>query len=157
MDKPIYTLSYDESQLAFEFLDTPVALLTADEVYATASQSIFEKLREDRRIERKPAGISARYSGDYFCMWANTPTEGGLMAIGVADDGSLSGCLTAGQSHMNDLEKAGSIYCPEARYEHKRVRIVLPDGSEDYVLLIRVFHKSEGKVARTSSGEAFIR
>ena len=157
MDNPIYTLNYDEIQLSFAFRDTPPALLTVDEIYAAASQSLFEKLHEDRRIERKPAGIHARQLGEYFCMWANTPTEGGIIAVGVENDGSMSGCSEKAQSHINDLEKAGQIFCPEARYESKPVRVVLKDGREDYILLIRVFYKAEGKVAKTTNGDAFIR
>ena len=73
--------NYSDPQLAFAFRTTPLALLTVDEIYATATQSLFERLHEDRRLERKPAGIHARHLGDYISMWANTPSEGGLDTI----------------------------------------------------------------------------
>ena len=40
--------------LAFE---GPLALLSVEEIYERASVDLFEKLKEDRRIERKSTGI----------------------------------------------------------------------------------------------------
>jgi len=48
-------------------------LLSVDEIYNNANQSLLQTLKEDRRIERKPAGTHAEVLGVYFTMWANTP------------------------------------------------------------------------------------
>ncbi len=40
-------------------------------------------------------------------MWANTAPDGGMIAVGVADDGKLLGCLGAGTTHMNRIESDG--------------------------------------------------
>lgn len=54
-----YRGTWSDAQLELRF-DAPVpGLLTPDEIYANADQALLERLREDRRIERKPATISA--------------------------------------------------------------------------------------------------
>lgn len=130
-----------DSQLAFNF---PVlALMTVDEIYLRANQALLEQLSEDRRLERKPVGVHSNALGPYFSMWANTAPEGGLIVVGMQDDGVFSGVSSAGMSKLNDLERAGYIYCPDARYESKRVPVTNALGSEDFVLLIRVFYRSD--------------
>jgi ATP-dependent DNA helicase RecG len=74
-----------DPQLAFNF-DGPTALMTVEEIYDHASVELFRRLREDRRIERKLAGIHSDFLGEYFSMWANTAPDGGLIVIGMEDD-----------------------------------------------------------------------
>ena len=83
---------YEDKQLRLSF-DGLLALMPVDEIYEKVDQELLERLKEDRRIERKPEGIHARQLGDYFSMWANTIPEGGLLVVGMADDGVVTGCL----------------------------------------------------------------
>jgi ATP-dependent DNA helicase RecG len=146
------------SQLAFEF--PPPAkkslLLSVTEIYKLANQSILEELKEDRRIERKPIGIHRSNLGEYFSMWANTKSDGGIIVIGQENDGTMSGCIKGGQNHINEIEKVGNIYCPDARYDMKRVNVKLPDGKDDFVILFRIFYR-ENKLVRTVQNKAFVR
>lgn len=78
-----------ETQLGLGF--EPTALMSVDEIYQRATTELLMKLQEDRRIERKPAGIHAEHLGSiYFPMWANTP-EGGLIVVGIEGDGRSPG------------------------------------------------------------------
>lgn len=141
-------------QLGFVF-EGPLALLTVNEVYEKADQSLLERLKEDKRIERKPSGFHARALGDYFSMWANTQPEGGLVAIGVANDGTLLGCNSLSQTQINDLERTSMVYCSDARYEMKRIPVQIY-YKEDFIILFRVFFRQD-KVVTTSAGDAFTR
>lgn len=142
-------------QLVFDFKG-PMALLEVGEIYKNATQSLLERLTEDRRIERKPSGIQPKALGDYFSMWANTVPDGGILAIGVGDDGTMLGCSSLSQERLNDLEKTGMIYCPDARHESKRIPVTLPNGQNDYILLFRICYR-EDKVVETVAHEAFAR
>lgn len=145
------------SQNVFEF-EGSSPLLTVDEIYKNPSQSLLQSLKEDRRIERKPPGVHADFLGTYFSMWANTHPDGGLIIIGIEDNGTISGCAKVGVEHINDLEwSAGAIFCPDASYDTKRVPVKLADGKDDFVLLIRVFYKRKGRLARTNKGKAYFR
>jgi len=149
-----------ETQRILEFDRPPeklLALLGPDEIFANANPALLEKLLEDRRIERKPAGIHADHLATYFSMWANTSPEGGLIVIGVSDAGELTGCSGITQAQLNRHEKVGRELCPDARYDTKRVECVRSsDGNQDFVLLIRVNYR-EDKVVETNKGEAWIR
>lgn len=147
--------NYLQPELPFEPVPS-TQLMTVGEIYEKADQSLLQELKEDRRLERKPAGVHADALGIYFSMWANTPPEGGLIVVGIENDGSFSGCLKTSVEHMNSLEQAGNIFCPEARYDTKRVPVTLDSGEPDYVLLIRVFYSSK-RVIRTVKTEAWTR
>jgi ATP-dependent DNA helicase RecG len=131
-------------------------LIPIDEIFERADQPLLEQMSEDRRYERKPAGIQAQALGDYMSLFANTAPDGGIIAIGIDDNGSISGCLGANTDHLNGLERAGDIYCGDARYAVKRVPVRNAQRQEDFVLLIRVRYRND-KVVETSRGEAFIR
>jgi ATP-dependent DNA helicase RecG len=142
-------------QMRLDF-DTQPHLVAANDLYQEASQSVLVKFKEDRRIERKPATYPPRSLGDYFAMFANTVPEGGLIVLGMENDGTFSGCSKVGQNHINDLERTGNVHCPDARHEIKRIAVMRPDGGEDFAIIIRVFYRTD-RVVKTVRGEAFIR
>jgi ATP-dependent DNA helicase RecG len=144
-------------QLSFSF-DTPSSLLTPDEIFQLSGAELLRrlKIKEDRRIERKAAGVQPRLLGEYFSMWANTSPCGGLVIVGMEDDGTLTGCHHLSANQINDREKSGFVFCSEARMESKRVPVVAEDGTDSFVMLFRVFYRDD-KVVVNSSGQAFIR
>jgi ATP-dependent DNA helicase RecG len=149
----------DPNQTNFEFTypvhsTRPIALVSLDEIYANASQELLGKLEEDRRFERKPAGIKPYALQDWFSMFANTTPEGGLIAIGVADKGTIEGCSRLSQSQINDLEKMRNLVF-DSHPRSRRVPVMTEHG-EDFVILYRVPY-NETMVVETSDGRAFIR
>lgn len=142
-------------QMSIDF-DALPQLVAANDIFQQATQDILFKFKEDRRVERKPATYPPRALGDYFSMFANTVPEGGLIVLGMENDGTFSGCSKVGQTHINDLERTGNIHCPDARYEFKRIEVKRPDGEEDFAIIIRVFYRTD-KVVKTIRGEAFVR
>lgn len=151
----------EDCQLLLDFnkplSSRPLEVLNPDELYAAASAEFIPKLLEDSRVERKPPGIHRESLSEYFSMWANTSPEGGLIVIGVSDDGQLVGCLSVSQDKMNQHEKVGRELCPDALYDTKRVEIVrAEDGKRDFILLVRVRYR-EDKVVETNKGQAFRR
>jgi ATP-dependent DNA helicase RecG len=137
-------------------LETQLRLLTADEIYSMAEPEHLKLIKEDRRIERKSVGIHSRDLATWFSMWANTAPHGGIIAIGVSNDGELEGVLESSQKHLNDLERTGDVYCPDAKYEFKKINITNKNGQPDQLLIIRV-HYHDKKVVRTSDGSAWTR
>jgi len=131
-------------------------LLSPSEIYEAVDENLLNRLTEDRRLEYKSARIHGRELGDYFSMWANTVPDGGLVVVGMDDDGKFTGCHNIGSDHLNSLEKASYTYCPDARVNSKRVAVIAKDGSDSFVVVFKVDYR-EDKVARTASGQAFIR
>jgi ATP-dependent DNA helicase RecG len=142
-------------QLSLIF-DGPLALLTIDEIYASASAELLVQLNEDRRIERKPPGYHPDALGEYFSMWANTSPEGGIIVVGQHDKGPLLGCSGLPQHDLNRLEKTAMDYCPDAKNVSKRIEVLNPDGQRDFVVVFRVYYRPD-RVVKTVSGGAFVR
>ncbi len=131
-------------------------LLTPDEIYKSADSTLLQLMNEDRRIERKPSKIHSKELGEYFSMWANTAPEGGLLILGIENDGSYSGCSKLSAQELNDREKSFHVYCPDSRSDSRRIKVINKTGVEDFVVLFRTFYR-EDKVVRDVSGNAFIR
>jgi ATP-dependent DNA helicase RecG len=145
-------------QLAFEFPPPAVnpRLLSVSEIYNATSQSLLEVLKEDGRVERKSISIHIQLLAEYFSMWANTKPDGGIIVIGIENAGSVTGCLKADQTHINEIERTRDIYCPDAKYEQKHVPVKNISWEDDFLIIIRIFYR-EDKVVRTVGGSAFVR
>jgi ATP-dependent DNA helicase RecG len=133
------------------------ATLALDVLYDRASPATLEALEEDTRVERKPASyLKSAALADYFSMWANTGPDGGLIAVGISDDGDPLGCAETEIAHLNKLDQEARAQCPDAKVECKRVECLRRDGTPDFIVLYRVrFHPK--KVVFTRRNEAFIR
>jgi ATP-dependent DNA helicase RecG len=127
-----------------------------DEIYRDATGELLEELYEDTRIERKPGGFHAESLAIYISMWANTGPDGGLIALGVEDDGTIVGCQEKGQEIVANEARARRDLVPDARFESKRIQVRTVKGEIDFVHLIYVQFRSD-KVVETNKGEAWIR
>lgn len=145
----------NSEQLPLNF-EGPLALLTVEEIYESATDELLQRLTEDRRIERKAPRIHAQGLGDYFSMWANTSPDGGVIVVGQHDDGHFIGCGCLLPHELNRLERTGIEYCPDARFVSRRIPVLNEDGRPDFVLLFRVLYRQD-RVVRTVSGKAFTR
>lgn len=134
----------------------PLALYSVSEIFAALDQELLDKLKEDRRIERKPANAHPKSLEDYFSMWANTKPDGGIIVVGQEDNGSLTGCTQLSSSRLNELERACEVHCPDAKYVSKRVPIRNTKGNQDFILAFHVFYRDD-RVVRTVGNDAFVR
>ncbi|WP_082653073.1 ATP-binding protein [Aureimonas sp. AU22] len=130
-------------------------LWTPDEIYDRLSSENIHLFNEDRRLERKSARIKPKQLGEYLSMWSNTHPYGGIILIGIEDDGSISGCASLNQVQINELHSL-SAYCEDARYAVKQVAVTNSKGGDDFVIAIRVNYRDD-KLVEISNGKAFIR
>ncbi len=146
-------------QLGFDFTipyRKPVRLWSVDELFDGMDSRIAVDAGEDQRIERKRASYAARELGEYFSMWANTAPDGGIIVLGVENDGRLSGTVRTAQEHVNELQRAGDIFASDARYQIKTVGVRNDIGQDDQIIVIRVFYRPD-KVVETTATKAFMR
>jgi ATP-dependent DNA helicase RecG len=141
-------------QLSLPF-SIPLALVGVDEIYSNAEQFI-PLLKENRRFERKSPRTNPRSLGEYFSMWANTVPDGGLIAVGIENDGEIIGCKGLSQTELNEREQTGKVYCQDARYVTKIVSVLNSDGERDFILLIRVHYRPD-RVVYDGQGNAYVR
>jgi ATP-dependent DNA helicase RecG len=151
------TKEVEQIELIFESaVERPAELMSPQEIYVRADQIFLQKLKESRRFERKSSRIHPNALAEYLDMFANTPPDGGIIVVGLTNDGLIEGLLKTGSNRVNELERSGYIYCPEARYESKRLQVTNKDGEQDFVLLFYVQYEPR-KLIENSKGEAFIR
>jgi len=132
-----------------------IQLWTPDEIYDRLDHTNLRAFVEDRRVERKSSAIQARALADYLSMWSNTQPHGGIIIVGISDNGSILGCKNLHASHRNKLESLSHL-CPDARWVCKNVPIQNERGVPDFVIVYRVTYRAD-KLVETSAGEAFVR
>ncbi len=82
-------------QLTFK-LESQLMMLSVDDIFNLQDPTLLRIIKEDKRVERKPVAIHPSGLALYFSMWANTPPSGGVIAIGVTDDGDFEGVFKSG-------------------------------------------------------------
>ncbi len=127
-----------------------------DEIFRKLDDALLSRLSEDRRIERKTASFAPSDIGDYIDMWANTSPDGGILVLGMHDKGGFEGCNKLSTKQMNEREKCGQNFCPDARVETKRVSVVNKDGIDDFVIVFRVWFNPD-RVVYTTARKVFFR
>ena len=129
---------------------------TPDEIYEGVDADRLSNFYEDDRFQRKPAGIHSDALAVYVSMWANTPPAGGLIAVGIEDDGKITGCTTQGQHAVEVERRIRNDLVPDAVFTTKRILATNAIGESDFVLLYRVQYR-EDRVVETNKGEAYFR
>jgi ATP-dependent DNA helicase RecG len=156
--RPPEQLAFDLESIMPPRSDLP-ELWTADDIFAAALKEGTLRLlsfREDNRVGWKSARYSPKELADYFSMWANTQPHGGLIIIGVENNGEVTGCLNIGSDKISDFEQVGPTQCPDARFDVRRIETKRSDGSLDFLMLIRVYYRPD-KLVETVRSEAFVR
>ncbi|WP_048648693.1 AlbA family DNA-binding domain-containing protein [Nitratireductor soli] len=145
-------------QLTFDFnapLPSLPQLWTPDDIFGSCDQETIERFAEDNRVERKRAKVSQKDLADYLSMWANTQPHGGIVFIGVENDGKITGCAKTEQEHINQLHTVQRL-CSDAKHEFKKVPVKNASGQDDYMLVLRVYYRAD-KLVETVDGNAYIR
>ena len=130
-------------------------LWSPDDIYDNLDAKLIPVFAEDRRVERKSAKVEARALGDCLSMWSNTQPHGGLIFVGIEDNGTITGCAGISQKHKNTLENTAE-YCSDARVSSKLVPVINSKGKEDYIIVFRVMYRPD-KLVHTHHGDAFMR
>ena len=127
------------------------------ELFARASDPAFiDRLVENSNVEKKSGRIGKAALAEYFSMWANTSPDGGLILVGVENDGSKAGLLALSDRQVAGIELAAHDLCSEATYDRNKIEIINHKGQPDYVFLFYV-HYNRNRVVETAKGDAFIR
>lgn len=145
-----------EQQLTLDFDAEPERILHPDDIFERADEDLLRKLSENRCVERKSPRLSRSQLGENVCMWANTSPDGGVIVVGMEDNGNFSGCADLLPKQINNLEKAPHEFCPDAREKSRHVSVKNSKGKQDFVILFRVDYQSKF-VVKTTSSKAFVR
>lgn len=133
------------------------ALYSAEQIYDSTDFKLFSRLTEDHRFDRKSAKAQPKELAKYLSGFGNGPSvEGGVLAIGIEQDGSVTGCKSLGQDRLSELEKLGSDHCPDGRFETRRLEAINKNGQVDFIVIARIKYV-DGKLVELSNGDAYER
>jgi ATP-dependent DNA helicase RecG len=151
-------MAEEDDQLGFDFkppAENLRELWTPDDIYKHCNDTTIRTFGEDRRVERKRVEVSQRDFAAYLSMWANTQPSGGVIFVGVDNQGKILGCKHCGTDHLNDFETARRL-CPDAHFELKRVAVTDDHGHPNFIIAVRVHYRSD-KLVEMTDGTAYIR
>lgn len=150
----------DQGQLSLlDLLEKPPieALYSPDQIYESDDVKLFSRITEDHRFDRKSAKAQPKELAKYLSGFGNGPSvDGGVLAIGIEKDGELSGCAHLGQDRLSEIERLGENFCPDGRFETRRLQAKNAKGEDDFIILARIRY-IEGKLVELSGGEAYER
>jgi len=103
----------------------------------------------ERKSKQNPKRIA-----EVISSFTNVNKEGGILAIGISDEGDIDGLLNRADLNVNEIlryqSQAGILT------NHKFIDCTNKSGQDDQVLLIYVPYE-QNRVIETSGGKAFIR
>ena len=90
-------------------------------------------ITESPLFDRKSARIDAKTLAIHLIAFANA--DGGVIAVGVEDDGTITG-IDAYQEHINELLRVPFDYCkPSVQIETELLACTNKDGKPDHILI----------------------
>jgi ATP-dependent DNA helicase RecG len=129
-----------------------LALMSPSEIFAALTPELIAQAGENRRIERKSArDIDFQDYAANYSAFSNTP-EGGVMVIGIENNGAESGCNRLSHEQLNNIENFHRSLCPLARPEFRRIEIA---GGTKFA--VAIFIPYIGQLVETNKNEAWIR
>ena len=142
-----------------DWLERPTldALTKPDQIFASDDWQFVCQHPENTRFERKSAKIDAKDLGVCLSAFGNGPAvEGGVVVIGVENDGKVTGCNSQSVSKRQDLEFMGRETCPDGRFETRTLAVKNHKGEPDFIILARV-HYVEERLVMLTNGAAYCR
>jgi ATP-dependent DNA helicase RecG len=113
----------------------------------------IQKTTEFQIFDRKSAKIDAKGLAVVLIAFANA--DGGTVALGVEDDGELSG-VDGMQNHLNNLLRASYDYCaPSIPTTPEYMEVTDSKGKPNHIILLRV--AASMKVHANQADEVYYR
>jgi len=142
-----------------ELLERPTieALIRPDQLYETNEWELVVKHPEHTRFDRKSSRIAAQDLAICLSAFGNGPAvEGGVVAIGIENDGRIAGCSSLSSAKLSELESMGRDHCHDGRFVTRRLGVTNSDGQDDFIILARVYYVEE-RLVELTNGTAYCR
>jgi ATP-dependent DNA helicase RecG len=130
-------------------------LWTPDDIFLNADAATIASFHEDYRVERKSARKEPKGLAPTLSAFANMQPYGGVVFVGVENDGAITGFGEMDKSRPSQFESVEE-YCPDAKLDFRRVPVTNARGEPDFIIAIRV-HYHPSRLVETHGREAYMR
>lgn len=142
-----------------EILERPTldALIKPDQIFDSEDWDFVVQQPENTRFERKSGRVKPEILAQCLSAFGNGPAvEGGVVAIGVENDGTVTGCKQFAPDKVANLEFMGRDHCSGGRFKTRRLEVINKNGESDFVILARVYFVDD-RLIELTNGDAFCR
>ena len=111
--------------------------------------------KENQYFDRKSAKIDSREIAKHLIAFANA--NGGLLIIGVEDDGRITGFSGVGMQKLNDFKHIPFEHCKNTpKIEIEEIEIINHKSMKDWILVYHI-SPSTKRVIRNTADDVFLR
>lgn len=115
----------------------------------------LKETSENLYFDRKSAKVSNQALANEIASFANA--NGGVIAVGITDDGSIEGFNSYGIDKLNDCQKVVTNYLnPTPNYIIEVIDITNTKGKEDKIVLFHI-NPSTNAIIRNNKDEVYLR
>lgn len=142
-----------------DILDRPPieSLYKPDQIYESNDPGLFVRLTEDPRFDRKSGRADDKALARYLSAFGNGPgVDGGVLAIGIENDKTITGCKGLSQRQLSSVESVGHNYCADGRFVTRRLSVKNAKGEDDFIVLARISYVDD-KVVQLNDGTGYER
>lgn len=115
----------------------------------------LQKSRENQYFDRKSAKIAPKEVCKHIIAFANA--NGGILVIGIEDDGEITGFNTVGIHKMEEFKRVPYDYCKTTPQFVCEVINITNNKNENDIILIFDIKPSTKRVIRSTSDEVYLR
>ena len=118
--------------------------------------SVFASIKENQFFDRKSARIKPNDAARHIVAFANA--AGGKLAIGIEDNGEITGFGVDRAQNVEDFEQAALTFCsPVPNVRKERVPVVTASGRDDFILVLDVGASTDRVISRRGDRKVFLR
>jgi ATP-dependent DNA helicase RecG len=109
-----------------ELLDRPTVegLIKPDILYRSNDGNFVTRQPENTCFDRKSVRVKPDKLAESLSAFGNGPAvEGGVVAIGIENDGTVTGCKGSSIEKLQSLEFMGRDHCPSGKFSTRRLAV----------------------------------
>lgn len=130
-------------------------LMNISKINSSLTIDYLTKTPENLYLDRKRGKISIQDLANEVASFANA--NGGIIAVGITDDGLIEGFNIYGPNKLNECQKVVSGYLnPSPVYEYELVDIKNERGEDDNILLFHI-EPAMNYIVRNNKDEVYCR
>lgn len=115
----------------------------------------LKNYKENQYFDRKSSRIEPKNIAKHLIAFANA--SGGMLIIGVEDDGTITGFSKVGFHKIDKFKRVFFEYCkttPTIKYE--KIKVINADLEDDFILIFHI-NPSTKRVIRGTSDDVYLR